>query len=157
MKKVIIATALAVAAASAQAWEVSARGSYDWSGANSSGGGVALSQGVTLPFVGAVRASVEATRVAESPNGVNQVALVATKDLAKLPLNVTVGVRGGVAYIEPLGEARSGGAAALLGVAASFPVTKTVSVEAGLDRRFVESRPGVADGNVGFVGLAVKF
>lgn len=157
MKKTVIAAALSLAAFSAQAWEVSGRGSYDWTGTNSSGGGVAISNGVKAPAVGAVKASLELTRVGESPAGVNQVALVATKDLVKLPLNVTVGARAGVAYIEPLGSRHDGGAAALVGLAASIPVTKTVAIEAGFDRRFVESKVGMPDGNVGFLGVRVAF
>jgi hypothetical protein len=157
MKKLAIAAALSLAAVSAHAWEVSGRGVYDWAGSNSSGGGVAISNGVKAPVVVAVKASLEMSRVGEHPWGVNQFALVATKDVAKLPLNVGVGLRAGVAYVDPVGEARVGGAAGLVGVVATLPLTKTVAVEAGLDRRFVDGRTGIADGNVGFLGLKVTF
>lgn len=156
MKKVVIAAALALAATASHAWEVSGRGVYDWSGTNSSGGGVAISQGFKAPVAGDVKGSLEFTRVGESPWGVNQVAAVATKELIKLPLNVSLGARAGAGYIEPLGQ-HVGGAVGLLGLVASVPVTKTVAVEAGLDRRFVESKVAVPGGNVGFLGLRVGF
>lgn len=159
MKKLVITTALALACVSAHAWEVGARGSYDWQsgGANLGGGGITVSTAAALPLVGATRVSVEATRVGDNPSGVNQYALVATKDLVKLPLNVTLGARAGVAYVDPVGEDRTAGAAGLVGLVASMPVTKTVAVEAGLDRRFVENKTGLADSNIGFVGVRVSF
>lgn len=157
MKKLIIATAISLATVSAHAWEVSGRGVYDWSADNSSGGGVALSHTFTVGKLGPVQASLEATRVGESPSAVNQYALVATKNLIQLPFKTAVGVRAGVAHVEPLGEAHNGGVAGLLGVAVTVPVTKTISVEGGIDRRFVESSVGMPDGNVGFLGVRVAF
>jgi hypothetical protein len=157
MKKVIIATAISLAAFSAQAWEIGARGVYDWSGPNSSGGGVTIGNTITAGPLGALNVALEATRVGESPNAANQYALVATKPLVALPLKATLGVRAGLAHLEPLGEAKNGGVAGLVGVSLAVPVTKTVSVEGGIDRRFVESSVGMPDGNVGFLGVRVAF
>lgn len=156
MKKVIIAASLVLATASASAVEVGVNGLYDWSGTQTQGGGFSISQGYDTP-VGGLKAAFEYARINGVSNHINQYSLVATKELFKLPLNASVGVRGGAAYVEPVGDNHVGGAAGILGVSVSAPLTKTVSVEVGLDRRFVENKTGLADGNVGFLGLRLAY
>jgi hypothetical protein len=154
MKKVIIAVGIALAATSAFAVDISGRGVYDWSGSDQGGAGFAISQSVNAGAVGAVRGSLEVSRAWTGANNVDQYALVATKDVVKLPYNAAVGIRAGAAYVEV--QNGTGGAAGLLGIGLTVPLNKQFAVEAGFDRRFVENRVG-PDGNVGFVGLRVSF
>ena len=150
MKKIAIASIIALAATAASALEVGVVGTRDYSGAeNRNGAGVTVGQsygkvGVTAGF----------ERFTKGTNDQDRYSLVAGYDVAKIgPVTVTPKV--GVAYLN--NQVGENGYAMTVGVGASVPVTKQVSVGLDVARQYGQDRVQAFDGNRVTVGLKYKF
>ena len=150
MKKFAIASIIALAATAASAVEVGVIGTRDYSGAeNRNSAGITLGQsfgkvGVTAGF----------ERFTKGTNDQDRYSLVAGYDVAKLGA-VTVTPKVGVAYLN--NQVGENGYAMTVGVGASLPVTKQVSVTADVARQYGQDRVNQFDGNHVTVGLKYRF
>lgn len=150
MKKIAIASIIALAATAASALEVGVVGTRDYSGAeNRNGAGITVGQsygkvGVTAGF----------ERFTKGTNDQDRYSLVAGYDVAKIgPVTVTPKV--GVAYLN--NQVGENGYAMTVGVGASVPVTKQVSVGLDVARQYGQDRVQAFDGNRVTVGVKYKF
>jgi hypothetical protein len=148
MKKLAIASVLALAAFSASAVEVGVNGSYDFGGSNERpGAGVTLGQkfgkmGVTAGFDRYTKGTDQ-----------DKYSLVGSYDVATVA-NTTVAVKAGAAYLSNTGNVADG-YAALVGVGASLPVNKTVALTA--DYRYQAGQSRVNQFNGSTVAFGVKY
>ena len=147
MKKIVLATALVLAATAASAVEVGVTATREYSDSNRNFGGVTIGQ-----KYGAVGVTLGAERSSVGDNDQNRFSLVAGYDVAKLG-PVTVTPRLGVAYLE--NQNSQDGYAATVGVEASVPVTKKVRFGLAVDRQYGQERVNQFDGNR--VTAAVKY
>lgn len=151
MKKIVIASVLAIAAATSMAAEVGVTAGRDFAGDNSNVVGITLTEKISKN-VGLV-AGFERTE----PNSFvqNRFSLGGSYDLFTLG-KTTVAAKAGVAYLDNATVAN--GWAAAVGLGAEVPLTKTVS--ATIDYRYqgaLQERVKQFDGsNVAF-GLKYKF
>jgi len=148
MKKLAIASVLALAAFSASAVEVGVNGSYDFGGSNERpGAGVTLGQkfgkmGVTAGFDRYTKGTDQ-----------DKYSLVGSYDVGTVA-NTTVAVKAGAAYLSNTGNVADG-YAALVGVGASLPVTKTVALTA--DYRYQAGQSRVNQFNGSTVAFGAKY
>ena len=150
MKKIAIASIIALAATAASALEVGVVGTRDYSGAeNRNSAGVTVGQsygkvGVTAGF----------ERFTKGTNDQDRYSLVAGYDVARIGL-VTVTPKVGVAYLN--NQSGQDGYAMTVGVGASMPLTKQVSVGLDVARQYGQDRVQAFDGNHVTVGLKYRF
>lgn len=147
MKEIVLATAFALAAGAASAVELGVTATRDYSGDNRNFGGVTLGQkfgaaGVTAGF----------ERSTVGGNDQNRWSVVGSYDVAKLG-PVVVAPRLGVAYLD--NQNSENGYAMTVGLGATVPVTKQVSVGLAVDRQYGQDRVNQFDGNR--VTAAVKY
>ena len=150
MKKIAIATIIALAASAASALEVGVTTTRDYAGAeNRNSGGVTVGEkfgkvGVTAGF----------ERFTNGANDQDRYSVVAGYDIAKLgPFTVTPKV--GAAYLN--NQVSQGGYAMTVGVGASMPVTKQISLGLDVDRQYGQERVQSFDGNRVTLGVKYKF
>lgn len=150
MKKIAIASLIALAATAASAVELGVTTTRDYSGAeNRNGTGITL--GNKYGRVG-VEAGFE--RFTKGTNDQDRFSLVAGYDVAKFGA-VTVTPKVGVAYLN--NQASADGYAMTVGVGASVPVTKQISLAADVARQYGQDRVNQFDGNRVTVGLKYRF
>lgn len=146
MKKIVIGSVLALAAAVSFAGTVSVSAVSD---RNSTQEGVRIE--TALPVVpGGLKASV--THVNDTYNRV-----AVGKDFAVAsigPVNLKATVAG--VYQNTL-AAGSNGYGLTVGAGASYAVTKNIALTAGVERFYGQDRVQAFDGNVATVGLNIKF
>ncbi len=147
MKKIVLATAIALAASAASAVEVGVTATSDYSGDNRNFGGVTIGQSY-----GKVNATAGFERSTVGGNDQDRWSLVGGYDVVKLG-SVTVTPRLGVAYLD--NQTGSNGYAATVGIGAAVPVTKKVGVGLAVDRQYGQDRVSQFDGNR--VTAAVKY
>jgi opacity protein-like surface antigen len=150
MKKIAIASLIALAATAASALEIGTSVTRDYSGAeNRNGGGITLGNqygkvGVTAGF----------ERFTRGNNDQDRFSLVAGYDVAKVgPVTVTPKV--GVAYLN--NQTGDNGYAMTVGVGASLPLTKQVSIGLDVARQYGQDRVSASDGNTVTAGLKYRF
>lgn len=150
MKKLAIASLIALAATAASALEVGVTSTRDYSGAqNRNASGVTVGEqfgkvGVTAGF----------ERFTQGANDQDRYSVVAGYTIAKLG-SVTVTPKVGVAYLN--NQTGQDGYAMTAGVGASLPVTKQVSLTADVARQYGQDRVQSFDGNRVALGLKYKF
>jgi len=150
MKKLAIATVLALAAVSASAVEVGVNGSYDFGGSNERpGGGITIGQkydkfGITAGF----------DRYTKSTDQ-NKWSLVGSYDVATIG-TTTIAVKAGAAYLDNAGKTADG-YAALVGAGVSYPLTKTVALTADYRYQAGQSRVNSFDGSTVAFGAKYSF
>lgn len=149
MKKIVLATAFALAASAASALEVGVTATRDYSGDNRNFGGVTIGQSY-----GKLNATVGAERSTVGGNDQNRFSLVGGYDVAKVG-PVTITPRLGVAYLN--NQVGDNGYAMTVGVGASVPVTKQVSLGLAVDRQYGQDRVQQFDGNRVTVGAKYSF
>jgi opacity protein-like surface antigen len=148
MKKLAIASVLALAALSASAVEVGVNGSYDFGGSNERpGAGVTVGQkfgkmGVTAGFDRYTKTTDQ-----------NKWSLVGSYDVATIA-KTTVAVKAGAVYLDNTGSVANG-YAALVGAGVSYPLTKAVALTADYRYQAGQSRVDQFDGST--ISTGVKF
>ncbi len=149
MKKIAIASLIALAATAASAAEIGVTGTRDYSGTDRNFAGVTLGQ--SFGKVG-VTAGFERSTV--SNNDQDRFSLVAGYDVAKVgPVTVTPKI--GAAYLN--NQTGADGYAMTVGVGASVPVTKKVSVGLDVARQYGQDRVSQFDGTRVTAGVRYKF
>ncbi len=149
MKKIAIATMLALAAISASAVELGVTTTRDYAGTDRTGYGLTVGQsfgkvGVTAGF----------DRFTSGANDQDRYSVVAGYDVAKVGV-VTVTPKVGVAYLD--NQTGSNGYAMTVGVGARVPVTKQISVGVDVARQYGQDRVNAFDGTRVTAGVAYKF
>jgi opacity protein-like surface antigen len=149
MKKIAIATILAVTAMSASALEVGVTGTRDYASTDRNGYGLTVGEsfgkvGVTAGF----------DRFTSGANDQDRYSIVTGYDIAKAGV-VTVTPKVGVAYLD--NQTGSNGYAMTVGIGASLPVTKQVSVGLDVARQFGQDRVNTFDGNRVTAAVRYKF
>jgi opacity protein-like surface antigen len=150
MKKIAIATLLAVAAFSASAVEVGINGSYDYgSPTQRPGAGITIGEkygklGVTAGF----------DRYQKSTDQ-DKWSLVGSYDVATIA-KATVAVKAGAVYLDNAGRVADG-YAALVGAGVSYPLSKTVALTADYRYQAGQSRVNSFDGGTVAVGAKYSF
>ena len=148
--KLAIASILALAAESASALEVGVTTTADYSGVNKSTGyGLTLSKpvgkfGVTAVF----------DRFTAGSNDQDRYSVVAGYNVAKFG-PVTVTPKLGVAYLN--NQTSPDGYAMTVGIGATLPLTKTLSLTLDTARQYGQDRVQQSDGNRVTTGLAYRF
>ena len=151
MKKIALATLLALAVGSASAIEVGVTAQRDYS-QNQDRNGFGLTVGQNY---GKISATAGFERYTQNANDTNRYSLVAGYDIAKFG-DVTITPKIGVAYLDP--TSTSNGWQGTVGVGASYAVTKTVALTA--DYRYqgaLQNRVDAFNGNVVTAGVKVSF
>jgi opacity protein-like surface antigen len=148
MKKIAMATLLALAVGSASAVELGVNGSYDYgSPANRPGAGITIGQkydkfGITAGFDRYQKGTDQ-----------NKWTLVGSYDVYTAGA-ATFAVKAGVAYLDNYGNT-SDGHAGLVGTGVSYAVAKNVALTADYRYQFGQSRVNAFDGST--VSTGVKF
>ena len=150
MKKLAIASLIALAAATASAVEVGVTTTTDYSGVQDSQGfGVSVGQ-----KVGAIGITGGFERFTKGSNDQDRYSVVAGYDVTKIG-PVTVTPKLGVAYLN--NQTNKDGYALTVGVGASVPVTKQVSVTLDVARQFGQDSVSKFDGNRATAGVKYSF
>jgi hypothetical protein len=150
MKKLAIASMLALAAFSASAVEVGVNGSYDFGGANDRpGAGITIGQkynkfGITAGFDRYTKGTDQ-----------NKWNLMGSYDVSTVA-GATVAVKAGAMYIDNTGRVADG-YAALVGAGVSYPLSKTVALTADYRYQAGQSRVNTFDGSTVLFGGKYSF
>jgi opacity protein-like surface antigen len=150
MKKLAIASVLALAAASASAVEVGVNGSYDFGGANDRPG-AGITVGEKFGKVGVTAGFDRYTKGTDQ----NKWSLVGSYDVATVA-GATVAVKAGAMYIDNAGRVADG-YAAVVGAGVSYPLNKTVALTADYRYQAGQSRVNSFDGNTVAFGAKYSF
>ncbi len=140
---------IALAATAASALEVGVTTARDYAGDNRNAAGVTVGE-----KFGAVSVTAGFDRATRGTNDQDRYSLVAGVDVVKLG-PVSVGVRAGGAYLN--NQTGQDGYAALVGIGASMPVTKQVSLTVDATRQYGQDRVQSFDGNRVTAGLKYRF
>jgi hypothetical protein len=149
MKKIVIATVIALAATAASALELGVTTARDYAGDNRNATGVTVGQ-----KLGTVNVTAGFDRATLGTNDQDRYSVVAGRDITKVG-PVTVAVKTGVAYLN--NQTGANGYAALVGVGASLPVTKTMTLTVDATRQYGQDRVKASDGNRVAVGITHRF
>jgi hypothetical protein len=147
MKKIVIATLLATAALTASALEVGIIGTTEYTGDNSTGGGITL--GTKVGPVGLTASLEQNDTLSQTRSSV-----VADHGLFKVGI-ITVQARAGVAHLN--NKTATDGYAMTVGVGALYPLTKSTAATLAFDRQYGQDRVQSFDGNRLTVGLKTSF
>lgn len=150
MKKLAIASIIALAATAASALELGVSATRDYSGnPNRNGGGASLTQ-----RYGAVGLTAGFDRFSQGANDQDRYSVVAGYDLTKVGA-FTVTPKLGAAYLR--NQVGQNGYAMTVGAGVSTPITKQMSVGLDVARQWGQDRVKASDGNTVAVGLSYKF
>lgn len=150
MKKIAIATIIALAAGAASALELGVTAARDYSAASNQNG-----VGITVgDKAGKLGGAVGLQRFDRGTNDYDRYTLMGSYDVATIG-PATVAVKGGGAYMDP--KTGSSGFAAVVGAGVSVPLNKTFSVGLDVTRQFGQDRVGQFDGNMVTAGVKMSF
>jgi opacity protein-like surface antigen len=149
MKKLLIASTIALAATAASALEVGVTATRDYAATNRNTAGITVGQ-----KVGALGVTVGAERTTVGANDQNRYTVVAGYDLVKLG-TVTVTPKVGGAYVA--NQTGADGYALVAGVGASYPITKTIAATVDYARQIGQDRIESANGNRFTAGVKYNF
>ena len=149
MKKIAIASLIALAVTTASALELGVNTTRSYVGENNTGFGVSVGQqygkvGVSANFDRFTRGTEDQDRL--SLNGSYNLLTVGT---------ATVAATAGVAHLN--NKVSGDGYALTVGAGVSVPVTKQVSVGLGVARQYGQDRVQAFDGNTVTAGLKFRF
>ena len=150
MKNILIASILAMAAFSANAVEVGVNGSYDF-GSPTERPGAGVTVGQKFGKVGVTAGFDRYTKTTDQ----DKYSLVGSYDVATVA-KTTVAVKAGAAYLSNTSGVADG-YAALVGVGASYPITKAVSLTADYRYQAGQSRVNQFDGSTVAFGAKYSF
>jgi hypothetical protein len=149
MKKIAIASMLALAATAASALEFGVTAARDYAGVNDTGYGITIGD-----RAGKGSIALGLQRFERTTNNQDVVSLVGGYDVATVG-PVTLAVKGGFAHLE--NSASADGFAMLVGAGASLPINKTMSLTLDVMRQQGQDRVKQHDGNRVTAGLKVSF
>lgn len=149
MKKIAIATIIALAAGSAAALELGVTAARDYAGADQNGFGITVGD-----KAGRLGGSVGFQRFDRGTNDYDRYSLNGSYDVTKLGA-ATVAVKGSAAYLQP--KTGQTGYALAVGAGVSVPVTKAVSVGLDVTRQYGQDRVSQFDGTMVTAGLKLSF
>lgn len=149
MKKIVIATVIALAATAASALEMGVTTARDYAGNNRNATGVTVGQ-----KLGTVNVTAGFDRATLGANDQDRYSVVAGRDVAKIG-PVSVAVKAGAAYLN--NQTGQDGYAALVGVGASLPVTKNMAFTLDATRQYGQNRVQQFDGNRVTAGVKYSF
>lgn len=149
MKKILIATLIGLAATSASALEFGVSTTRDYSGDNRNGFGIFVGD---RSGRGAVQFGVE--QFTRGTNDQNRFSVMGSYDVTKFG-PVTVSGKGGVAFLD--NQTSQDGAAAVVGVGASLPISKALSLNLDVSRQYGQKRVEQFDGTLVSTSLKVSF
>lgn len=150
MKKIAIASIIALAVTAASALEVGVSTTADYSGADKSTG-----YGLTVgKQTGALSVTGGFERFTKGENDQDRYSVVAGYDVAKFG-PVTVTPKLGVAYLN--NQTGANGYAMTVGVGTSMPITKSVAFTVDAARQYGQDRVNAFDGSRVTAGLNYKF
>lgn len=150
MKKIAIASIIALAATAASALELGVSAVRDYSGnPDRNGAGLRLTQ-----RYGAVGLTAGFDRFTKGANDQNRYSVVAGYDVAKVGA-FTLTPKVGVAYLQ--NQVGENGYAMTVGAGVSTPLTKSVSLGLDVAHQKGQNRVKASDGNTVAVGLTYKF
>ena len=150
MKKIAIASIIALAATAASALEIGTSVTRDYSGVeNRNGAGLSLTQryvavGLTAGF----------DRFTKGENDQDRYSLVAGYDVTKIGA-FTVTPKLGVAYLN--NQVGENGYAMTVGAGVSTPLTKNITLGLDVARQYGQDRVKASDGNTVALGVSYKF
>jgi hypothetical protein len=150
MKKIILATAIILSTAAASAVEVGLTATRDYAGTeNRNGAGVTIGQ-----KFGKVGLTGGFERFTTGSNDQDRYSVVAGYDVAKFgPVTFTPKI--GATYLN--NQVTSDGYAMTVGLGASVPVTKQISLGLDVARQYGQDRVSQFDGNLVTVGAKYSF
>ena len=150
MKKIAIASIIALAATAASALEVGVVGTRDYSGTeNRNGTGITVGQSF-----GKANLTAGFERFTKGTNDQDRYSLVAGYDVAKVGV-FTITPKVGVAYLDT--QVGENGYAMTVGLGTSVPLNKQVSLTADVARQYGQDRVQAFDGNRVTVGVKYRF
>lgn len=150
MKKLAIASVIALAATAASALELGVTATRDYSGVeNRNGAGLSLTQ-----RYGAVGVTAAFDRFTKGENDQDRYSVVAGYDVTKVGA-FTVTPKLGVAYLN--NQVGQDGYAMTVGAGVSAPISKRVTLGLDVARQYGQDRVKASDGNTVAVGLTYKF
>ena len=150
MKKIAIASLIALAATAASALEIGTTVTRDYSGAaDRTGGGITIGQ-----TFGANTVTAGFERVTEGSNDQDRFSLVVGREVARIK-TASVAVKGGVAHLN--NQTGQDGYAMTVGVGVSVPLTKQVSLGLDVARQYGQERVQSFDGTRVTAGLNYRF
>lgn len=149
MKKIAIASLIALAATAASALEVGVTASRDFTNADRNAAGVTVGQ-----KAGRLSATVGVERTSVGTDDQNRFSVVAGYDVATIG-PVTVTAKAGGAYLA--NQTADDGYAALVGVGATLPVTKSIALTVDVARQIGQNRVEQFDGNRVTAGVKFSF
>jgi len=150
MKKIVMASVIALAAGSASALELGVSATRDYAGASNRN-----SVGLSLTHrMGAVGLTAGVDRFIQGQNDQNRYSVVAGYDFVKVR-NVTVTPKVGVAYLD--NQFGNDGYAVTVGAGVSTPLSKTVALGLDVSRQYGQDRVKASDGNKVTLGVNYKF
>lgn len=149
MKKIAIASLIALAATASSALEVGITTARAYTGTNNSNGGITISE-----KYGNVGVEVSFERYVREVGDQNRLGITGSYGLFTAGPAVVEG-KLGAAYLENQREAN--GYALTVGVGAKLPITKTVAATLDLRHQVGQSRVQMFDGNAVIAGVKVSF
>jgi len=149
MKKIAIASLIALVATAASALEVGVTSSRDFAATDRNAAGVTLSQ-----QAGAVKVTLGAERTTVGANDQNRYSLVAGYNVVKVG-PATVAAKAGGVYVA--NQTGNDGYAAVVGAGVSVPVSKQVAVGVDVVRQMGQDRIASSDGNRVTAGVSFRF
>jgi predicted porin len=150
MKKLIIAAMLATATGLASASDVTVRAGHNGMTNQNTLGVV-----VGLVKTGPLGLEVGADRSTSGAENVNRVSALLTADVAKV-WGATLTAKAGGVYLDR--SVNESGLAALVGVSAAYPLSKTLSAVADYTYQYAEGlRSSDLNGGIASVGLRITF
>jgi opacity protein-like surface antigen len=150
MKKIAIASIIAMAATAASALDVGVTTTADYSGVSKNTG-----YGVTVgKQTGALSVTGGFDRFTQGSNDQDRFSVVAGYNVAKFgPVTITPNL--GVAYLN--NQTSADGYAMVVGIGARTPVTKNIDFTVNAARQYGQDRVRASDGNTITAGLKYKF
>jgi outer membrane autotransporter protein len=149
MKKIAIATIIALAAGAASALELGVTGARDYSGVNTNGYGITVGD-----KAGRLGGAVGFQRFDRTGNTQDRYTLMGSYDVTKVG-PATIAVKGGAAYLD--NQVGQNGAALVIGAGVSVPLNKTFSVGLDVTRQYGQDRVSQFDGNMVTAGVKMSF
>lgn len=149
MKKIAIASLIALAATAASALEVGVHATRDYAGVDRNGTGITVGE-----KFGRVGLTAGFERFTAGTNDQDRLSLVAGYDVAKVS-KITITSKVGVAHLN--NQSGADGYAMTVGVGASLPLNKQVSLTADVARQYGQDRVQSFDGDRVSVGLKYRF